>query len=351
LPTYYQGRKAVITGGLGFIGSNLAIRLVHEGARVTIIDSSVAGCGANPFNIDPVKDQVEVVPHPIGEAAKFEEVIGAADIIFNLAGEISHIHSMEFPERDMQLNAVSHLQFLKVVRKVSPGIRIVYASTRQVYGVPAYLPVDEKHPIAPVDFNGVHKYAATMYHMLLSRRGEIDGMALRLTNVYGPRMAIHVPCQGFLSTFLRKLLLDEPLEVFGDGSQLRDPLHVDDAVRAFLVAGAAPSAGSRIFNVGGPEALSLWQIAEIASSLTGVAISRRPFPPDRKSWDIGSYHTDARLIAAELGFNPAIKFREGLASTLEYYKESLSHYIDPDRPELHCTMPEHAGVHRRLQFA
>lgn len=348
----YRNKNALITGGLGFIGSNLAIRLVAAGARVTIVDSSVPGCGANPYNIEPVRQQVKVIPHPICEPAEFSDEIRTSDVIFNLAGEISHVHSMDFPERDMQINAVAQLQFLEACRNLAPGVRIVYASTRQVYGVPRYLPVDESHPVNPIDFNGVHKYAATTYHLLYSSLGEIDAVAMRLTNVYGPRMALNVPCQGFLSTFLRRLLRGEPLEVFGDGQQLRDPLYVDDAVEAFLRAGEATPLLSRIYNVGGPAPITLLEIAQIASRVAGGGTVRtRPFPEPQKAIDIGSYYTDSSRIRAELGWEPEVRFEEGIGRTLAYYRKELVQYLDPASPYPACSMPEHSGVRRRLTFA
>src|SRR5689334_8319670 len=222
----YQNRRVLITGGLGFIGSNLAIRLVEAGARVTVVDSMLSGCGANLFNIAPISSNIAVVRADIGQAEEFVTALAQAEIIFNLAGEISHSSSMEQPERDLDINVVAQLRFLLACREYCPGSRIVYAGTRQLYGKPLYLPVDERHPIQPVDFNGVHKFAATQYHLLLTNLGDLDSVVLRLSNVYGPRMALHLPQQGFLSVFLKRALEGQPITVFGDGSQLRDPVHV-----------------------------------------------------------------------------------------------------------------------------
>jgi UDP-glucose 4-epimerase len=290
--------RAVVTGGLGFIGSNLAIRLVRQGTHVTIVDSSV----------------------DIGEAAQFSEELAQADVIFNLAGEISHINSMLFPERDLQLNTVAQLRFLLECSKVKHGVRVVYASTRQIYGAPDYLPVDERHPIRPIDFNGIHKAAACMYHLMMSRTGELDAIVLRLTNVYGPRIALNVPAQGFLSTFLRRALAKDGIEIFGDGRQLRDPVYVDDVVDAFLLAGSVSGLRSRAYNVGGAETLSLRQIAEATARVAGgLDLSERSFPNAIKPIDIGSYHSDCSLIRRELGWTPRISFEEGLRRTLAYY--------------------------------
>ena len=349
---YYSGARVLVTGGLGFIGSNLVVRLADLGADVTIIDSLVEGCGANLHNIEPVRDRVRLIKADIADAADYVERWRHMDIIFNLAGEISHIHSMRWPERDLQINTVSQLRFLMAVREHLPNARVVYASTRQVYGIPDYLPVDEGHPIRPIDFNGVHKNSAAMYHRMMARAGELDCVVLRLTNVYGPRMALDIPCQGFLSTFLRCAVLGRDIEVFGDGTQLRDPIFVDDAVDAFLAAGSTSTSTSMNYNVGGPDALSVKDIAEIMVQAAGTGkVMIRPFPEDRKPIDIGSYVTDSRRITAELGWKPSVRFADGLDRTLAYYRAELRHYLDPARPEPACKLPEHSGARRRLKFA
>lgn len=319
----YQGRRAIVTGGLGFIGSNLALRLQQEGAQVTVIDPCIPGCGGDPANL--AGSGIEVLPVDIADTASCEAAIRDARVIFNVAGEISHMHSMQNPERDLAINTVSQLHFLQAVVKWNPGVRVVYAGTRQVYGAPEYLPVDEDHPVNPVDFNGVHKYAATMYHLMLSRNEWLDACVLRLTNTYGPRMSLDVPGQGFFSTYLRRLSRGERLEVFGDGTQLRDPMFVDDVVEAFLLVGAVDKLPSRAYNIGGPEALSLWQIACQASEAAGVGEPiLRPFPDERKAIDIGSYRGDWSRINAELGWSPRVRLADGMARTLAHYRRALS---------------------------
>ena len=326
--TAIRGTPVIVTGGLGFIGSNLALRLAAEGACVTVIDPCIEGCGGSAANLAGAATAIDVLPIDLADVEKLhkaEQAIREARIIFNLAGEISHIHSMEKPERDLALNAVSQLHFLQAVTRWNPGVRVVYAGTRQVYGAPEYLPVDEGHPINPVDFNGVHKYAATMYHLMLSRNGLLDACVLRLTNVYGPRMSLDVPGQGFLSTYLRCLSRGEKLEVFGDGSQLRDPMFVDDAVDAFLLMGSVIQLPSRSYNVGGPEALSLLEIARQASAAAGVGEpSLRPFPDDRKAIDIDSYRADSSRIGRELAWEPKVFFADGIGRTLAHYRRALA---------------------------
>ncbi len=348
----YRQKRAVVTGGLGFIGSNLVIRLAELGARVTVVDCKVPGCGANEHNIHPVRADVRLLVKDIADASEFRPVLASADVIFNLAGEVSHVHSMRFPERDSYLNAVAQLRFVQECARAAPGIRMVYAGTRQIYGVPQYLPVDEDHPVRPVDINGIHKYSAMMYHLMYARDGALGSVVLNLTNVYGPRMALNAPCQGVLSTFVRRVLLGQPIELFGDGRQLRDPLYVDDAVEAFLLAGCERDPSSTVYNVGGPAAVELREIAEMACRASAAPPpSCRPFPPERKSIDIGSYYTDSRRIARELGWTPSTPFAKGIAQTLEYYGAQLDHYLSPGHDGTQCQLLDAAPKPERLAAA
>ncbi len=340
-----RGRSVLVTGGLGFVGSNLTVKLVELGANVTVVDAVVPGCGGNVFNLAHVAGDVRVIQRNIDEVASFADVLERADLIFNLAGEISHIHSMLFPERDLQLNALAQLAFLQGCVKYAPGIRIVYAGTRQVYGPPEYLPVDERHPVNPTDFNGVHKYASSQYHLMMTRLGQIRASVLRLTNTYGPRMALNVPCQGFLSTYLRRALTGQTLEIFGDGAQLRDPIYVDDLVDVMLQIAEVDEPESHLFNIGGPETLGLGTIAAIVSDCAGLAAPVfRDFPAERKAIDIGSYEADMSLVSRETGWSPKVKFADGVARTLEYYREQFEHYLDRDNPNPACALDHEAAL-------
>ncbi|MFN0101709.1 MAG: NAD-dependent epimerase/dehydratase family protein [Bryobacteraceae bacterium] len=323
----YAGKRVLVTGGLGFIGSNLAVRLASEGAHVTVIDSAVSGCGANWYNLEPFLPQINVINDDIGALSAYRDAIKRTEAVFNLAGEISHINSMRDPVRDLELNTVSQLRFLLALRDICPGVRVVYASTRQVYGVPQYLPINEAHPINPIDFNGIHKNTAASYHRLLTARREIDATILRLTNIYGPRMALNVAEQGVLGHFFRRALLGEDIEVFGDGSQLRDPVYVDDIVDVCLLAGACKELPVTTMNAGGGTALPLAEIARILAAKGGGAVRFRPFPDGHKSIDIGSFSTDNSFIRETLGWEPTVPFEEGAHRTLAYFRERREHYL------------------------
>jgi UDP-glucose 4-epimerase len=340
---FYAGRRVLVTGGLGFIGSNLSIELVRRGAQVTILDVSVPGCGANLRNVASITKDVRIVQADIGDLASSGPVISGAEVIFNLAGEISHSHSMQNPERDLQVNTGAQVAFLAECTRRVPGVRIVYTSTRQVYGRPEYLPVDEDHPIAPVDYNGISKNATTQYHLMLARNGVLDAAVIRLTNTYGPRLALNIPCQGVLSVFFMRLLLGLPLEIFGDGAQLRDPLYVDDAVDAMLRIGAADNLHSRIYNVGGPDALPMGDIAAALCRAAGAPPPiYKPFPGELSKIDIGSFAADCRRIRRDLKWKPRIGIAEGAERTLAFFREHLADYLDVSAGYPSC--PLHASA-------
>lgn len=326
---FYVNRPVLVTGGLGFIGSNLALRLAGLGARVTVVDGSIPGCGANEENLAKVRHKVDLIQADLAQREAYEHVLPTTGTVFNLAGEISHIRSMREPERDLELNTHSQLVFLGSLARANPGSRVIYAGTRQVCGRPQYLPVDEQHPIEPVDFNGIHKRAAEHYHLLMSRDGLLDAVVLRLTNVYGPRLGIGVPGQGFLSAFIARVLDGQPLEVFGDGMQLRDPVYVDDVVDAFLRVGSVRTLSSRLYHLGGLESLSLLEIARMISLAAGRsdAINLRPFPAEHLAFDIGSYTTDFSRLRTAFGWSPRVSFFEGIRRTLAYFREHRERYL------------------------
>ncbi len=331
---YYSGKKVLVTGGLGFIGSNLSLTLGRLGASVVIVDSLVPGCGGALQNIAGAEGDVCCIHADIKDQEALEPYIREAKVIFNLAGEIAHLSSIWNADRDLALNVSSQLAFLDSCVKFNPAARIVYTSTRQVYGVPGYLPVDEAHPLMPVDFNGIHKLAAAQYHLLLWKIKQLDTAVLYLTNVYGPRMALHLPHQGVLATFLRQAIAGHQIRVFGDGQQQRDPLYVDDAVEAILRTGVATLGVNRSLNIGHPE---VWSVHEIARQISQVTDLPHPvlcaFPPDRQLIDIGSYYTDIRLSESVLGWRATTSLSQGIAQSLSFFGgQTLTHLEQLAKP-------------------
>jgi UDP-glucose 4-epimerase len=318
----YDDIPVLVTGGMGFIGSNLAVALVRRGARVTVVDAQVPGCGGNPANLEEVRDQIHLVRCDLQDADQMRELIPKQRIIFNLAGEISHISSMTNPLRDLAINCAAQLQFLNLCRLINQRATIIYASSRQVYGVPQYTPVDENHPVSPVDFNGVHKHATEGYHFLLRNQFQMHTICLRLGNIYGPRQAIYQDCRGFIDAFVRMALELRPIEIFGDGKQLRGMVYVDDAVDAFLKAGLSADDAAPVYNVGAPQPIALIEIAETLMRLTGgPAPIFRPFPQERLSIDVGSFHTSSEKFRRDYGWYPQIGIEEGLRNTIQFFRE------------------------------
>jgi UDP-glucose 4-epimerase len=323
----YAGKQVLITGGLGFIGSNLARALVAQGAKVTLVDSLIPQYGGNPFNIDCIREQVSVNVCDVRDPFAMAYLLQGKDYLFNLAGQTSHMDSMSDPQTDLDINAAAQLSILEACRKANPDIKIVFASTRQLYGKPDYLPVDEKHPIRPVDVNGINKLAGEWYHLLYNNVYGIRACALRLTNTYGPGMRVKDARQTFLGIWVRLLLEGKPIKVFGDGLQLRDFNYVEDCVEALLMAGASDQASGKVYNLGSTEVLGLKQLAEMMLGLGyGGAFELIPFPPERKAIDIGDYYSDFSLISQELGWTPKVNLQEGLKRTMAYYQTHQTMY-------------------------
>lgn len=328
MSTYAQS-KVLITGGLGFIGSNLARALVTQGAGVTLVDSLIPQYGGNPFNIDGIRDQVKVNVCDVRDSFAMAYLLRDKDYLFNLAGQTSHLDSMSDPQTDLDINAAAQLSILEACRKVNPGIKVVFASTRQLYGKPDYLPVDEKHPVRPVDVNGINKLAGEWYHLLYNNVYGIRACALRLTNTYGPGMRVKDARQTFLGIWVRLLLEDKPIKVFGDGLQLRDFNYVDDCVEAMLLAGLSETANGKVYNLGSSEVIGLKALAEMMIDLGhGGIFELAPFPQERKAIDIGDYYSDYSLVARELGWQPNVALRDGLQRTMAYYQAHRRHYWD-----------------------
>jgi UDP-glucose 4-epimerase len=325
--TFYSGRKVMVTGGLGFIGSNLVRQLVDAGADVLIVDSLFPDYGGNRFNIAGLEARVSVNVADVRDDAAMEALVRGREIIFNLAGQVSHIDSMRDPHTDLEINCRAQLSMLEACRKFNPAVRVVYAGTRQVYGRPDRLPVDETHLVRPADINGVNKAAGEYYHLLYNNVFGVRACSLRLTNVYGPRQLIRHNRQGFIGWFIRLAIEGKEIQVFGDGSQLRDFVYVDDAADAFLRAGASDACDGEVFNVGGDEPISHKDLVTLLLDVAGSGSVRYvEWPEEKKRIDIGSFYTDSSKFRRAVGWQPRVDLRTGLERTIAFYRAHLHEY-------------------------
>jgi UDP-glucose 4-epimerase len=324
----YSGSRALVTGGLGFIGSHLATRLVELGAEVTIIDSLIPEYGGNLFNVREITDRVRISFTDIRDPWSMRYLVAGQDFIFNLAGQVSHIDSMEDPQTDLDINTKSQVSLLEALRETNQDARIVFAASRQQYGRPQFVPVTEDHPLIPVDVNGINLIAGESYHLLYNDVHGIRAASLRLTNTYGPHLLMKHGRQGFITTFIRLAIEGKDIKVFGDGSQLRDFTYVSDAVDAFLSTALAEPAYGSAFNVGGQEPVSLLEVARLCQEVAdaGGGVETAPWPPEREKIDIGSIYVDHGRLTELTGWEPNVSLAEGLERTIGFYKEHGEHY-------------------------
>ncbi len=322
------GRNILITGGMGFIGSNLAHRLVACGAKLTLVDSLVPDYGGNPFNIQGLEDRVQVNIADVRDEHSMAYLVRDRDYIFNLAGQVSHLDSMEDPYTDLEINVRAQISILEACRKNNQQVKIVFTSTRQLYGKPSYLPVDEQHPIQPTDANGINKLSGELYHILYNNVYKLRAVSLRLTNTYGPRQLMKHARQGFIGWFIRQIIEGSEIKIYGDGQQSRDFNFVDDVVEALLLAAVCEEANGEIYNLGGDEAITLQSLVELMIELNGKGSYQfAPFPPEKKRIDIGDYYADYSKINSALGWKPRTSLRQGLIQTLDFYRQNLAHYL------------------------
>jgi UDP-glucose 4-epimerase len=326
---FYRGRRVLVTGGVGFIGSNLARQLVDLGADVLLVDSMIPDYGGNPFNIAGIEDRVKVNIADIRQQSTMNYLVREQDVIFNLAGQVSHIDSMRDPYTDLEINCRAQLSMLEACRQFNPSVKVIFAGTRQVYGKPDRLPVDENHLVRPIDVNGVNKAAGENYHLLYNNAFGVRACSLRLTNVYGPRQLIKHNRQGFIGWFIRLAIEDKEIQIFGDGSQMRDFVFVDDAADAFLRAGACDACDGEVFNVGGAEPISHRDLVEVLLEVAGTGrVTYVPWPPEKKAIDIGSFYSDSSKFTRATEWTPRVNLREGFQRTIEFYRANLGRYVE-----------------------
>ncbi len=324
----FKNLNVLITGGLGFIGSNLAENLVKYGSYVTCVDSLIPEYGGNTYNVSEIKSKIDINIADIRDQFSMNHIVKNKDIIFNLAGQTSHLDSMEDPLTDLDINCRSQITILEACKNYNPNVKIVFASTRQIYGKPIYLPVDENHPIQPIDVNGINKFAGESYHILYHNVYGINSTVLRLTNTFGQKMRIKDSKQTFLGIWLRNVLENKPICIYGDGSQLRDLNYIDDVVNALLMVAIYSKSNGKVYNLGSKEIISLNDLAEKLTQANGSGvIDKKQFPKKLKKIDIGNYYSNFDKITKEINWKPKFSINEGLLNTLNYYRSNLLKYI------------------------
>jgi UDP-glucose 4-epimerase len=325
---FYRGRRVMVTGGLGFIGSNLAHHLAGLGADVLLVDSLIPDYGGHLFNIAGIESRVRVNVADIRQQSTMNYLVRDREVIFNLAGQVSHIDSMRDPYTDLEINCRSQLTLLEACRNNNPAAKVVYAGTRQVYGKPDHLPVDETHLVRPTDINGINKVAGEYYHLVYNNVFGVRACSLRLTNIYGPRQLVRHNRQGFIGWFVRLVVEDQEIQIFGDGLQLRDFVYVDDAADAFLRAGATDDVNGQVFNVGGAQPISHLELVTLLIETAGTGSYRLvEWPAEKKAIDIGSFYADSTRFRETTGWTPATTLRDGLTQTIAYYRQHLPQYL------------------------
>ena len=330
---FYRNRSVMITGGLGFIGSNLASKLVGLGARVLVVDSLIDDYGGNLFNISGLEDRLRMNVADVRQQSTMNYLVRGQDVIFNLAGQVSHIDSMRDPYTDLEINCRAQLSILEACRNFNPAVKIVFAGTRQVYGKADSLPVSESHLVRPSDVNGINKAAGEYYHLLYNNVFGIRACSLRLTNVYGPRQLLKHNRQGFIGWFIRLVIEDREIQIYGDGSQLRDFVYVDDAADAFLRAGASDACNGQVLNVGGGEPIAHRALVEMLVHIAGSGRYRFvEWPAEKKAIDIGDFYSDSTRIRQLLGWTPVTALADGLKTTIEFYRTHFDKYVPASTP-------------------
>ncbi|HSL23020.1 MAG TPA: NAD-dependent epimerase/dehydratase family protein [Vicinamibacterales bacterium] len=326
---FYRGRRVLITGGLGFIGSNIARQLAALDADILLVDSLIPDYGGNRFNVNGIEDRVRVNIADIRQQSTMDYLVRDREVIFNLAGQVSHIDSMRDPHTDLEINCRSQLTILEACRRNNPAVKVVYAGTRQVYGKPDRLPVDETQLVRPTDINGINKAAGEYYHLVYNNVFGVRACSLRLTNVYGPRQLVKHNRQGFIGWFIRLAVEGGEIQIYGDGSQMRDFVYVDDVADAFLRAGATNAVNGDVFNVGGNQPISHRDLVRLLVDIAGSGTVRYvEWPAEKKAIDIGSFYADSSRFSAATGWTPRVSLRDGLARTVAFYREHLDKYVD-----------------------
>jgi len=324
---FYTGKKILITGGLGFIGSTLAIRLTELGAQVTLLDALIPDLGANYFNIEPIKDRIEVVEANLGDRSAADYHVKEKDLIFNIGMHSCHLASMTNPLYDLETNVIPQFHFLESLRNHNPQVRVIYIGTRAQYGQALTIPISEDTPPNPKDVYAASKQAVEWYHFLYQKICGLRVTSLRLGNTYGPRHQMKHPQYGVQNYLIRMAIEDQEIKVFGDGSQKREMIYIDDVVSCLLLLGENPSCLDQVYCIGSAESITFLQLVqEIIRACGSGRYIHVPWPEDRKTIEVGDVVTDFSKLTGHTEWRPKTLLAEGLKKTVEFYRKHKSHY-------------------------
>lgn len=323
----FEGKRVLITGGLGFIGSNLAIRLVQEGAQVTLVDNMIPRQGGNLFNISPIADKVHVNFSDVRNQLSVDHLVQGQEYIFHLAGQVNHVESVRNPIQDLDINCRGTLVLLEACRRFNRDARIIFSGTRGEYGASVHLPVDENHPTNPKGIYAVTNLTAEKMILVYHDIHKLQGVCLRITNTYGERHQMQHDEFGVMNWFIRKAMDGETIPVFGDGMILRDFLYVGDLVECFLMVATYPQAYGEVFNVGTGVPISFIDVARKIVDIAGNGrVDFTEFTPERKEVEPGDYYTDISKIKGVAGWEPTISLDEGIKRTIAFYQKHKERY-------------------------
>jgi UDP-glucose 4-epimerase len=326
LNSYYKNKKVLVIGGAGFIGSNLSIKLVELGAKVSIVDALLRECGGNLFNLSKIKNRIRFYHGDINKLKNISYVLGEADVIFNCIGFTNHLASIKDPLQDLKLNVSVHLQLLLACKNSNISARIVYLASRSQYGRSQSKKIKETHPICPLDFHGAHKAMGEIYHTLFNTLYGVDARILRVTNVYGPRQDMRNGNPGIINKFIKEMMEGERILIFGSGNRVKDFLYVDDVVDAILHLAMKKDVEHRVYNLGGNPVAIEEVVRAIISILGRGKYEVVPFPKSVKAMDTGDVILDSSRIKNEFGWKSNVKLHEGVKDTIVFYLKNKKYY-------------------------
>lgn len=323
----YKNKKVLITGGLGFIGSNLCIKLAELGAEVLVIDNMLPRQGGNLFNVEPVKNKIKINVSDIRNSVSMNHLVKGQDYVFHLAGQVNHVDSVKNPLQDLSINVEGTLVLMEALRKNNPDARVIFTGTRGEYGASLKLPVAESHAINPIGIYAITNFAAERIVLTYHNLHKIKSVCLRITNTYGPRHQMQHDEYGVFNWFIRKAMDNEVIPVFGDGRIIRDYLYVDDLIEVLLGIALAEKAYGEVFNIGSGIPVNFIDLAETIIKIAGTGKTKyTDFSTERKSLEPGDYYADISKVKSIVKWQPKTKLEDGIKKTIAYYKKNKKRY-------------------------